>query len=107
MKCPRCETEHENLDKTADKPTVCIVCSYPLNVDDLANSPNHYTQVKYETMSVILDTVQHLSGKEGYLIGSIIEHLSCYHFKNDKENLEQAREYLSRLQKIINEESKA
>lgn len=64
---------------------------------DVVNSPKHYTQGKFETIDVILDVTQHVSGPEGYLLGNIIKYLSRYHFKNGQEDLEKARWYLNKL----------
>lgn len=68
---------------------------------DVVNSPTHYTQGKFETIDVILDTVQHLPGPQGYLVGNIIKYLSRYHFKNGPEDLEKARWYLNKLLVVI------
>lgn len=71
---------------------------------DVVNSPKHYTQGQFETIDVILDTIQHLPGREGYLVGNIIKYLSRYHFKNGQEDLEKARWYLNKLLEVIQEE---
>lgn len=71
------------------------------NKDDVVNSPKHYTQGRFETIDIILDTVQHLPGPEGYLIGNIIKYLSRYHFKNGQEDLEKARWYLNKLVEVV------
>lgn len=72
---------------------------------DVVNHPKHYTQGKYETLDVILDVTQHLSGREGYLVGNIIKYLSRYHFKNGIEDLEKARCYLNKLIEVMADEA--
>lgn len=67
---------------------------------DVVNSPKHYTQGKYETIDVILDITQHVTGPEGYLLGNIIKYLSRYPYKNGQEDLEKARWYLDLLIEI-------
>lgn len=71
---------------------------------DLVNSPKHYTQGDLETIVIILDTIKHLPGREGYLVGNIIKYLSRYHFKNGQQDLEKARWYLNKLLEILQEE---
>ena len=72
---------------------------------DVVNHPKHYTQGKFETIDVILDTVQHLNGKEAYLTGNIIKYLHRYNFKNGTQDLEKARWYLNKLLEVITNES--
>lgn len=66
-------------------------------------NPSHYRQGKFETIDVILDTVQHLNGREAYLVGNIIKYISRYNFKNGIEDLEKARWYLNKLIEVIKE----
>lgn len=70
---------------------------------DPVNHPEHYTRGKYETIDIIMDTVQHLDGRQGYLVGNIIKYISRYHFKNKSEDLEKARWYLNKLIKMMKE----
>jgi len=72
---------------------------------DVVNHPQHYTQGQFETIDVILDTVQHLNGKEAYLTGNIIKYLHRYNFKNGTQDLEKARWYLNKLLEVITNES--
>lgn len=72
--------------------------------DDLVNSPKHYTQGQFETIDIILDTIEHLPGKEGYLVGNIIKYLSRYHFKNGQQDLEKSQWYLNKLLELIQKE---
>lgn len=73
--------------------------------NDVVNQPKHYTQGKFETIDVIMDVTQHLSGKEGYLVGNIIKYLSRYKFKNGTEDLKKARWYLNKLLEELGSES--
>lgn len=64
---------------------------------DSVNSPKHYTQGKYETIDVILDTVKYLPGDQGYLLGNILKYLIRYPHKNGEEDLRKARWYINKL----------
>ncbi|MBU5594898.1 DUF3310 domain-containing protein [Amphibacillus sp. MSJ-3] len=73
-------------------------------MSDRVNHPSHYNQGKYETIDVILDTVQHIPGREGFLVGNIIKYLNRWPFKNGREDLEKAKRYLGLLIDLIDEE---
>lgn len=70
-------------------------------MEDVVNSPKHYTQGKIETINVILDITQYLPGPQGYLAGNVIKYLARFHFKNGQEDLEKARWYLNKLIEVL------
>lgn len=63
---------------------------------DPVNRPNHY-QSKVEAIDCIEAAVGDLSGEEGFLTGSVIEHMYQWHKKNGVEDLKKAQMYLNRL----------
>src|SRR5699024_6990179 len=96
-------------------PVKCNGCGRPAELkkhvqkskenNDMVNSPNHYTQGKYETIDIILDVTKNLSGDEYVLVGNVIKYLSRYSFKNGTEDVEKARWYASKLVDLLKEKA--
>ena len=68
----------------------CYAC---LRNDDNVNSPNHYTQGKYEVIDYIKDK---LTNEQyiGYCLGNVLKYVSRHDLKGGKEDLEKAKVYL-------------
>ena len=64
---------------------------------DAVNSPNHYTQGKFETIEIIEDAVIGADPFEAVCQANILKYTLRYRFKNGVEDLKKARWYLDRL----------
>ena len=70
---------------------ICESCA--ARKSDSVNSPNHYTQGKYEVIDYIKDK---LTNEQyiGYCLGNVLKYVSRHELKGGKEDLEKAKVYL-------------
>lgn len=69
------------------------------------NHPSHYNQGGVECIEGIKAACEGLEGEEAFCIGSAIKYLWRYRHKNGREDLEKAIWYITRVMKIMDEES--
>lgn len=60
-------------------------------MNDIVNSPNHYTQGGIEPIDYIL------ANDLDFLIGNVVKYVTRYKFKNGLEDLKKAEYYLKAL----------
>lgn len=65
-------------------------------INNVVNSPNHYTQNGRETIENIRDTMSS-EGYQGYCVGNVVKYLARYKFKNGLEDVKKARKYIDFL----------
>src|SRR5690625_4169870 len=87
-KCPEC-----GRLLPYDYDYMFVVCAKCASKYDNVNSPNHYTQGKYEVIDYIKDK---LTNEQyiGYCLGNVLKYVSRHDLKGGKEDLEKAQVYL-------------
>lgn len=69
-------------------------------INDVVNSPNHYTQNGRETIENIRDTMSS-EGYQGYCVGNVVKYLARYKFKNGLEDVKKAKKYIEFLEEEL------
>lgn len=68
-----------------------------VDVRDMVNSPDHYTQGSIECIEAIAEVVKHLDGMEAMCTGNAIKYLWRWKHKNGTEDLKKAVWYIQRM----------
>ena len=88
--CDMCSGDPERVD--------CPYCATEEKAQDVVNSPNHYTQGRFETIEIIEEiTKGYEDGYVAYCVGNALKYLARAPFKHGEptEDLAKAERYLA------------